>query len=59
MEFAQRIRKLCMVRALTSEPLDSEVAGRLLIAAKRAPSAGFSRVYALRVLDGPAQLAPF
>ena len=30
----------------------------MLIAAKRAPSAGFSGVYALRVLHGPAQLAP-
>ena len=48
-----------MVRAFTSEPLDPQVTGRLLVAANRAPSAGFSQGYALLVLEGPAQLAPF
>ena len=59
MEFDQVIRKRRMVRAFTSEPLDSGVTGRLLVAANRAPSAGFSQGYALLVLEGSAQLAPF
>lgn len=59
MEFDQVIRKRRMVRAFTSEPLDPGVTGRLLVAANRAPSAGFSQGYALLVLEGPAQLAPF
>jgi nitroreductase len=48
-----------MVRAFTADPVDQEVATRLLKAANRAPSAGFSQGYALLVLDAPAQLAPF
>ncbi len=48
-----------MVRAFTSDPLDAGVAGRLLSAANRAPSAGFSQGYALLVLDQPGQLGPF
>ena len=48
-----------MVRAFTTEPVDPQVTERLLVAANRAPSAGFSQGYALLVLDQPAQLAPF
>jgi len=48
-----------MVRAFTSEPLDQDIVHRLLIAANRAPSAGFSQGYALLVLDQPEQLRPF
>ena len=48
-----------MVRAFTTEPVDPAVTGRLLAAANRAPSAGFSQGYALLVLDGPAETAPF
>jgi len=48
-----------MVRAFTREPLDPAVTGRLLAAANRAPSAGFSQGYALLVLEGPDQVAPF
>jgi len=48
-----------MVRAFTDEPLDPVVAGRLLAAANRAPSAGFSQGYALLVLDEPAGLREF
>ena len=59
MEFAQRIRVTSHGPRVTSESLDAEVAGRSPIAAKRAPSAGFSHGYALRVPDGPSQLAPF
>jgi nitroreductase len=59
MEFDEVIRKRRMVRAFTPEPLDPAVVQRLLTAANRAPSAGFSQGYALLVLDGPDRLGPF
>src|SRR5215475_1576935 len=59
MEFGEVIRKRRMVRAFTSEPLAPGVEQRLLTAANRAPSAGFSQGYALLVLNQPAQLRPF
>jgi nitroreductase len=59
MEFGDVIRKRRMVRAFTTDPLDPGVAQRLLTAANRAPSAGFSQGYALLVLDQPEQLRPF
>jgi len=59
MEFDEVIRKRKMVRAFTSEPVSAEAAERILIAANRAPSAGFSQGYALLVLDAPDQLGPF
>lgn len=59
MEFAEVIKKRKMVRAFTSQPLDPSVTDRVLKAANRAPSAGFSQGYALLVLDDPDQLAPF
>lgn len=48
-----------MARAFTSEPVAPDAAHRILLAANRAPSAGFSQGYALLVLDQPEQLAPF
>lgn len=48
-----------MARAFTGEPLDSRAVHRILTAANRAPSAGFSQGYALLVLDQPDQLGPF
>ena len=48
-----------MVRAFTTDPFDPGVAQRLLTAANRAPSAGFSQGYAMLVLDRPAQLRQF
>jgi len=48
-----------MVRAFTAEPIDPAVVRRLLTAANRAPSAGFSQGYALLVLEQPDQLRPF
>jgi nitroreductase len=58
-EFGEVIRKRRMVRAFTSDPLDPGVAQRLLTAANRAPSAGFSQGYALLVLDRANQLRQF
>ena len=51
MEFQDVIRKRKMVRAFTTEPLAPEVVDRLLGAANRAPSAGFSQGYAMLVLE--------
>jgi len=48
-----------MVRAYTDEPLDPEAVLRILAAANRAPSAGFSQGYALLTLQGHDQLDPF
>jgi len=48
-----------MVRAYSDEPLDPEAVQRILAAANRAPSAGFSQGYALLALQGPDQLDPF
>jgi nitroreductase len=58
-EFGEVIRKRRMVRAFTSDPFDPGVAQRLLTAANRAPSAGFSQGYAMLVLDRPDQLRQF
>jgi len=48
-----------MVRAYSGEPVAPEVRDRILAAANRAPSAGFSQGYALLTLEGPEQLGPF
>jgi nitroreductase len=58
-EFGEVIQKRRMVRAFTDDPLDPGVTQRVLTAANRAPSAGFSQGYALLVLDDPGQLGPF
>ncbi len=59
MEFTEVIKKRKMVRAYTSEPVSAEQVQRILAAANRAPSAGFSQGYALMTLQGPEQLGPF
>jgi len=48
-----------MVRAYTDEAVDPAALQRILAAANRAPSAGFSQGYALLMLTGPDQLRPF
>jgi nitroreductase len=58
-EFAEVISKRHMVRAYTGEPVAPEVVERILSAANRAPSAGFSQGYALLTLQGADQLSPF
>ncbi len=47
------------MRAYTDEPIAPEVVERILSAANRAPSAGFSQGYALMTLEGTEQLGPF
>jgi nitroreductase len=59
MEFTDVIKKRKMVRAYTGEAVAPEVRERILAAANRAPSAGFSQGYALMTLEGPAELGPF
>ena len=58
MEFSEVIKRRKMVRAFTGEPLAPGVADRLLRAANRAPSAGFSQGYSFLVLEGTEQAAP-
>ena len=47
-----------MIRAFTGEPLAAGTTERLLKAANRAPSAGFSQGYSFLVLEGHEQSAP-
>ena len=58
MEFTEVIKRRKMVRAFTGEPLAPGTADRLLKAAERAPSAGFSQGYSFLVLEGAGQCAP-
>ena len=58
MDFSDVIKKRKMVRAYTDEPVDPDAVERILAAANKAPSAGFSQGYALLTLQG-TQLAPF
>ena len=48
-----------MARAYTGAPVDHAARDRILAAANRAPSAGFSQGYALLTLEGADQLGPF
>ena len=57
-EFNEVIRRRRMVRAFTGEPLAPGTAERLLRAANRAPSAGFSQGYSFLVLEGKDEAAP-
>src|SRR5438309_11813173 len=51
-EFNEVIKRRRMVHAFTAEPLAPLTAERLLRAANRAPSAGFSQGYSFLVLEG-------
>lgn len=53
------IKQRRMVRAFTTEPLPEGTADRLLRAANRAPSAGFSQGYSFLVLEGAEQTGKF
>jgi nitroreductase len=59
MEFNEVIKRRRMVHAFTAEPLAPGTAERLLRAANRAPSAGFSQGYSFLVLEGKEEAAPF
>src|SRR5260370_41801022 len=59
MEIKGGIKGRRMVHAFTTEPLAPGTAERLLRAANRAPSAGFSQGYSFLVLEGKEEAAPF
>lgn len=59
MEFTEVVRRRRMVRVFTDEPVAPAVLDRLLDAANRAPSAGFSQGQAWLVLTDPADRARF
>ena len=58
MEFSEVIKRRRMVRAFTGQALPEGTAERLLRAAERAPSAGFSQGYSFLVLSGKDEAAP-
>jgi nitroreductase len=58
-EFSDVIKKRRMVRAFTTDPLPEGTVDRLLRAANRAPSAGFSQGYSFLVLEGASQTGAF
>ena len=56
MEFYDAVRKRRMVRAFEQRPVPRDVLERILDAARRAPSAGFSQGFEFLVLETPDQL---
>ncbi len=59
MEFDEVIRRRKMSRDFTADPVDRAVLDRLLHAAVRAPSAGFTQGWGFLVLDTPADTERF
>lgn len=59
MEFEDVVRRRRMVRSFDDRPLERDVVERVLRAATRGPSAGFSQGQAFVVLEGPDQTGPF
>ena len=59
MELAEVVRRRRMVRRYSPEPVDPAAVDRLLDAAQRAPSAGFSQGWGFLLLDSPADVARF
>ena len=59
MELSEVIRRRRMVRSYDGRPVDPAVVDRLLAAAVRAPSAGFTQGWAFVVLDDAEQTARF
>jgi nitroreductase len=55
MELHEAIRRRAMVRSFTTEPVDSAVVDRILLAALRSPTAGNTRGTAWVVLEGAEQ----
>ena len=59
MEFAEVVRRRRMVRSFRDDPVDGQVLDRVLDAANRAPSAGFSQGQAWLALTDAADLDRF
>jgi nitroreductase len=59
MEFADVVRRRRMVRRFDDRPLPRAVLDRVLDAARRGPSAGFSQGFAFLVLDTPEATARY
>lgn len=59
MEFSEVVRRRRMIRHYSDRPLTPEVTERILAAALRAPSAGFSQGWAFLALTEPADRARF
>jgi nitroreductase len=59
MEFREVVRRRRMVRRFDDRPVSRDVLDRVLHAARRGPSAGFSQGIAFVVLEGPEQTNPF
>jgi nitroreductase len=59
MEFDEVIRKRRMVKVFTDRPVEADVTAKILHAANKGPSAGFSQGYAFLTLDEPAQREAF
>lgn len=59
MELAEVVRRRRMVRRYSAEPVDPAALGRMLDAARRAPSAGFTQGWGFLVLDVPDDVARF
>lgn len=59
MDFQDVLRRRRMVRTFEPRPVDPEALERILWAAQRAPSAGYSQGYAFLVLDRPEDVERF
>jgi nitroreductase len=59
MEFGAVLRRRRMCRSFTGEAVPAVLLDRVLAAAARAPSAGFTQGWALVVLEGPEQTRQF
>jgi nitroreductase len=59
MEFQDVVRRRRMVRRFRPDPIAPAAVDRILHAAARAPSAGYSQGYAFLVFDGAAEVATF
>ncbi|WP_344159781.1 nitroreductase family protein [Kribbella yunnanensis] len=57
MEFSEAVRRRRMVRSFTNEPVDDDVVRRVLDAARRGPSAGYSQGVEFVLITDPAKRA--
>ena len=59
MEFSEVLRRRRMVRDFDPRPISAEVIERILAAAQRGPSSGFTQGFELLVFAGPSETARF